>query len=68
MLEMVNAAAEVLNKMVPMQLGPKGRGCPSSVADASKIQKELGFTAKFSDLETIIKTAYQARKINTIIY
>lgn len=60
-LEMVNAAAEVLNKMVPMQLGPKRPGdAPSSVADASKIQKELGFTAKFSDLETIIKTAYQA--------
>lgn len=58
-LEMVNSAAEILNKMIPMRLGPKRPGdAPISVADASKIRQELGFKAKFSDLETIIKTAY----------
>ena len=35
-----------------------------TVADASKIQQELGFAAKYSDLETIIKTAWEWHKKN----
>jgi len=59
-LEMVNGVAETLNKMVPMQLGARRAGDPASlVADCSKIRSELGFAAKFSDLETIAKTAYR---------
>lgn len=33
-----------------------------TVADASKIKKELGFEPKYSDLETIIKTAWEWHK------
>ncbi|MBI3231494.1 MAG: UDP-glucose 4-epimerase GalE [Candidatus Doudnabacteria bacterium] len=62
-LEITNAAAESLNKMVPMQLGQRRPGdSAESVADNAKIKNELGFEPKFSDLETIVKTAYiQAR-------
>lgn len=31
---------------------------PATIADATKIQNELGFKTKYSDLETIIKSAY----------
>lgn len=59
-LEMVNAAAEVLNKMIPMQLGPRREGdAAEAVAETAKIKNELGFSAQLSDLETIIKTAYR---------
>lgn len=34
------------------------------VADPTKIQKELGFNPQYSDLETIIKTAWQWHKKN----
>ena len=30
-----------------------------TVADTTKIQSELGFTPKYSDLETIISTAWK---------
>ena len=33
-----------------------------TVADSSKINQELGFTPKYSDLETIIKTAWEWHK------
>ena len=33
-----------------------------TVADPSKIKQELGFEPRFSDLETIIKTAWEWHK------
>jgi UDP-glucose 4-epimerase len=35
-----------------------------TVADASKIKQDLGFVPKHSDLETIIKTAWEWHKKN----
>ena len=59
-LEMVNAVSESLNKMIPMEPGPKRAGDASmAVADNSKIKSVLGFEPKFSDLDTIAKTAYR---------
>ena len=59
-LEMVNATAEHLNKMIPMQKGERREGdAEETVADSTKIQTELGFIPKFSDLETIVKTAFK---------
>ena len=59
-LEMVNAVSESLNKMVPMEAGGRRPGdAPIAVADNNKIKTELGFEAKFSDLDTIAKTAYR---------
>lgn len=35
------------------------------VADSTKIRKELGFSPKYSDLETIVKTAWEWHKNNS---
>ncbi|MBI2031264.1 MAG: UDP-glucose 4-epimerase GalE [Candidatus Levybacteria bacterium] len=35
------------------------------IADPTKIKKELGFEPKYSDLETIVKTAWEWRKNNS---
>ncbi|MBI4057777.1 UDP-glucose 4-epimerase GalE [Candidatus Microgenomates bacterium] len=42
-----------------VKIGPRREGDPAElVADSSKLQKELGWKPKYSDLETIVKTAY----------
>jgi len=59
-LEMINAVAEVLNKMIPMEIGERREGdAPVAVADNSKIREELGFELMHSDLETIVKTSWK---------
>jgi UDP-glucose 4-epimerase len=59
--QMVTCAAEVLNKMIPMEIGPRRPGDAAiAVADTTKIQKELGFKPAFSDLETIFTSTAQA--------
>jgi UDP-glucose 4-epimerase len=59
-LEVANAAAEILNKMIPMEIGPKRAGdLPITVADNSKMKLELGFEPTHSDLATILKTSWK---------
>ena len=57
--EVINTAMEVTNKMIAIQAAPRLPGDPASlVADASKIQRELNFTPQYSDLNTILATAW----------
>jgi len=47
----------------PVEIGPRRPGDPDAVyADNSKIKKVLGWEPKYSDLETIIKTAWNWHK------
>jgi UDP-glucose 4-epimerase len=58
--EIINSAAEVLNRIIPMEIGPRRAGdAPATVADNSKLAKEFGFTPRHSDLETIITTSWR---------
>ncbi len=57
--EVVNTAMEVTKKMIPIEYAPRRPGDPAAlVADPSKIKSELGFQPKYSDLSTIIATAW----------
>lgn len=57
-LEVLNAAERVLGRPVPHQFGERRQGDPVSlVADVSLIKAELGWSAKHSDLETLIRSA-----------
>ena len=59
-LEMLNAAERVLGRPVPYSFGPRRDGDPTAlVADVSRIKAELGWSAKHSDLDTLIRTAGQ---------
>lgn len=61
-LEIINAAAENLNKIIPMEVVPRRAGDPAElVADAGKILQAWGFKPEFSDLDNIIKTAYKQK-------
>ena len=58
--EVCEMIEKVSGKKVLIENAPRRPGdADALIADASKIQKELGFLPKYSDLETIIKTAWQ---------
>lgn len=58
-LQIINAAAETLNRIIPMEIGPRRPGdAPDTVADNGKIARELGFNPRHSDVETIISTSW----------
>lgn len=57
--EMIRAAAEITNRMIPIEIGGRRAGdAPVTVADNDKIKRELGFEPHYSDLENIIKTTW----------
>lgn len=57
--EIVEMVKKVSGKDFPVQVKERRPGdVEETVADASKIKNELGFEPKYSDLETIIKTAW----------
>src|SRR5262249_6184606 len=57
-LELAAAAENVLGKSVQRRFGPRRAGDPPSLtASAAKAQSALGWTPRFSDMDTIIRTA-----------
>jgi UDP-glucose 4-epimerase len=58
--EIVNAAKSVVDRPFKVEVGPRRPGDPPSLfADASKIQRELGWTAKHTDVRGIIESAWR---------
>jgi UDP-glucose-4-epimerase GalE len=58
-LEIANQASEILNKIIPMQIGSRRAGdAPVMIADNLKLKNELNFELQYSDLPTIINTAW----------
>ena len=56
--EVVSVAAEVIGRMIPLEIGGRRDGDPAAlVADNRKLKTELGFELRHSDLPTIIKTS-----------
>lgn len=57
--EVIDMVKKVSGKDFPVSIKERREGdVAETVADISKIQKELNFVPKYSDLETIIKTAW----------
>ncbi|MDP9103084.1 MAG: UDP-glucose 4-epimerase GalE [Pseudomonadota bacterium] len=55
---MIAAATRVLNAPVPYSIGPRRAGDPPAlVADASLLQRRLGWRPQHSDIETILRDA-----------
>lgn len=58
-LQIVGAAREITGRDIPVEIAPRRPGDPPQlVADAKKAKKVLGWTPRYSDLETIIRTAW----------
>ena len=65
-MEVIASAAEVISRMIPMEVGPRRQGdAAMTVADCSLIKKEWGFETKHSELSEIIKSSWnQMQKLN----
>lgn len=64
-LEVVEMAEKVSAQKAPLKFGPRRPGdADRLIADSSKIQKELGWKPCYSDLETMVKTAWQWHQAN----
>ncbi|MEZ4630664.1 MAG: UDP-glucose 4-epimerase GalE [Deinococcales bacterium] len=58
--EVIEVCRQVTGHAIPSQLSPRRSGDPAAlVADASSIQKELGWETKFKDLESIVSSAWR---------
>lgn len=58
-LEVVASAVEITGKMIPIQYADRRPGDPAVlVADPSRIKNELGFAPQYSDIKTIMTTAW----------
>ncbi len=58
-LEIIKSVEKISGKKVQFLMNPRRAGDPAKlVADSLKIKKILGWNPKYSDLETIIKTAW----------
>ncbi len=57
--QIIDNAAAVSGRPIPYTIGPRRPGdLPVLVADTKKIEAELGWKPKYSDLETILETAW----------
>ncbi len=57
--EVLEAAADVTGRSIPVIVGPRRPGDPATlVADSQKIRRGLGWQPRFSDLTTILETAW----------
>jgi UDP-glucose 4-epimerase len=57
--EVIRAAEEVTGKPVPVKEGPRRPGDPPVlVASSEKIQQELGWRPRYTDLRGIMETAW----------
>jgi UDP-glucose 4-epimerase len=58
--EVLQAVEQVTGKKVPYKVGPRREGDPPElVADSSKLKSTLGWSPKYSELETIVQHAWQ---------
>jgi len=58
--EIVEMIEKVSGQKVNVRISPRRPGdADELIADATKIQKDLGFAPQYSDLETIVKSAWQ---------
>jgi UDP-glucose 4-epimerase len=56
--EVIDAVSRVAGVALPVQLRPRRKGDSAAVvADSSAIRKELGWTPRFDDLDTIVRHA-----------
>ena len=58
--EVLRTVEEVTGKAVPYEIGPRREGDPPLlVADSGRLQLDLGWTPQYSDLRTIVETAWR---------
>ena len=61
--EVIDAAQRVTGRKVPVEVGPRRPGDPAALfADAQKIRNELGWSARYTEIDPIVATAWNWQK------
>jgi UDP-glucose-4-epimerase GalE len=61
--EIVDSVARVTGTPVPLTVGPRREGDPGVLfASSERIRRELGWTPRYQDVDTIVRTAWAWRK------
>ncbi|MFP4662783.1 MAG: UDP-glucose 4-epimerase GalE, partial [Halanaerobiales bacterium] len=61
--EVIDTASEVVGREIKAEIGERRAGDPAVlVASSERIKKELGWNPQYSDLKTIIETAWKWHK------
>jgi UDP-glucose 4-epimerase len=64
-LEMLEHARRVTAQAIPARIAPRRAGDPAKLTSSAKLAKEtLGWTARYSDPETLIRTSWDAYRRN----
>lgn len=59
-LQVVEACREVTGQEIPVEFGPRRAGDPAElIADATKAREKLGWQAEFTDIRSIVETAWR---------
>jgi len=57
--EVIDAARRVTGRSIPVEYGPRRPGDPAALwANAEKIGRELGWSARYTDIDAIVATAW----------
>ena len=63
--EILEAARRITGKPIPSEMGARRPGDPGTVAASSKLARELlGWKAQYSDIDTMIRTIWEAYEKN----
>ena len=58
--EVIDAAGRVTGREVPVEYGPRRPGDPAALfADARKVRDELGWSARYTEIDSIVATAWK---------
>ena len=59
-LDVLRAIKKISGKDFPVEIKPRRDGDPAMIyADNTKAKEVIGFNPKYSDIDTIVKTAWQ---------
>ena len=61
--DVVGSVARVVGHEVPVTMGPRREGDPGVLfASSDRLKRELGWSPRFEDIDTIVRTAWQWRE------
>lgn len=65
--QVVQAVEQISHRAVPVVYSPRRQGdAPELVADACRIREQLGWTPRFSSLDTIVRTAWEWASVSRV--
>jgi UDP-glucose 4-epimerase len=63
-MEVIEIAREITGREIPTKLGPRRPGDPAVlIASSEEIKRNLGWSARFGDLRSIIESAWTLMQI-----